>query len=281
MHSIASQVADALGVEPTACRELDGGMIGQVHRVDLADGSTVVAKTGETPLQVEAAMLRYLETHTALPVPAVLSASDDLLVIEHVAGDSTITPAVERDAADRLARLHAHSADRFGFPFETLCGPLAQPNPWTEQWIAFFREHRLVRQARGARTEGPLDDARFERVTAVAADLDALLNEPTAPALIHGDVWRTNVLAADGEVRAFLDPAIYYAHPEIELAYIDWTDTFGDVFLDRYRDQRPIEAGFFETRRFVYRLYPLLIHVRLFGEAYLPELDLALAELGY
>ncbi|WP_248299519.1 fructosamine kinase family protein [Halorhabdus amylolytica] len=281
MHPIARNVGDALAVEPTACRELDGGMIGQVHRVDLADGASVVAKTGETPLSVEASMLRYLEAHTDLPVPAVLSASDDLLVIEYVDGDSTITPAVEGDAADHLAALHDHTSEAFGFPFETLCGPLAQPNPWTDDWIAFFREHRLCRQARGAREEGPLDRERFERVQRVADDLSELLVEPDEPALIHGDVWRTNVLAADGEVRAFLDPAIYYAHPEVELAYVDWTDTFGDPFFERYRSRHPIEPGFFEHRRFVYRLYPLLVHVRLFGSEYLPGVDATLTELGY
>ncbi|WP_244605394.1 fructosamine kinase family protein [Halorhabdus rudnickae] len=281
MHPIARKVGDTLAVEPTACRELDGGMIGQVHRVDLADGTSVVAKTGETPLSVEASMLRYLGTHTDLAVPAVLSASDDLLVIEYVDGDSTITPAVERDAADQLAALHDHSAEAFGFPFQTLCGPLAQPNPWTDDWIDFFREHRLCRQARGAREEGPLDRERFERIQKVADDLSDLLVEPDEPALIHGDVWRTNVLAANGDVRAFLDPAIYYAHPEVELAYVDWTDTFGDPFFERYRSRHSIEPGFFEHRRFVYRLYPLLIHVRLFGSEYLPGIDATLTELGY
>ncbi|MFW5956455.1 MAG: fructosamine kinase family protein [Halorhabdus sp.] len=281
MHTVAGRVADALDVEPIACRELDGGMIGQVHRVDLADGSSVVAKTGETPLSIEGDMLRFLETSSDLPVPTVYAASEDLLVIEYVAGDSTITPAVARDAADHLAALHETTADAFGFEFDTLLGPLAQPNPWSERWLPFYREHRLLRQARGAREDGPLDRDRFERLRSVADDLEALLREPDAPALIHGDVWRTNVLAADGEIQAFLDPAIYYAHPEIELAYVDWTDTFGDPFFERYRERRRIEPGFFERRRYVYRLYPLLVHVRLFGEQYLPGLDDALSTLGY
>lgn len=256
-------------------------MIGQVHRVELADETIVVAKTGDTPLSIEATMLRYLQIHTDLPVPAVLWASDDLLVIEYVRGSSSMTPAVECDAADHLAKLHDHSAAAFGFNSETVIGPLAQPNPWTGSWIDFFQEFRLRRQARGALEEGPLEADGFERVERVADDLEGLLTEPDAPALLHGDVWRTNLLAANGEVTAFLDPAIYYGHPEIELAYIDWTDTGGEVFFQRYREQRSIDDGFFDRRRYVYRLYPLLIHVRLFGESYLPGLDDALTAIGY
>ncbi|WP_181686917.1 fructosamine kinase family protein [Halorhabdus salina] len=281
MESIAGQVTDALDAAVTGYQELDGGMIGRVHRVEFAERSPVVAKTGETPLSIEAKMLDYLAEHSTLPVPDVLWASDELLVIEHIAGESTITPAVERDAADHLAALHDVTAETVGFPFETLIGPLDQPNPWQSDWIAFYREQRLGPQLRGAREEGPLGEDLAARVQAVAADLEELLLAPEEPALIHGDVWRTNVLAADGEIRAFLDPATYYGHPEIELAYIDWTETFGDPFFDRYRSLRSIEAGFFETRRFVYRLYPLLIHVRLFGDEYLPGLEAALSELGY
>ncbi|QGN06079.1 fructosamine kinase [Halorhabdus sp. CBA1104] len=281
MASIAGQVADGLDAESTGCQKLDGGMIGRVYRIDFAERSPVVAKTGETPLSVEAKMLEYLAEHSALPVPDVLWASDELLVIEHVAGESAITPPVERNAAEHVAALHDVTAEAVGFPFDTLVGSLDQPNPWRENWIAFFRAQRLVPQLRGAREDGPLGDDLAARVQAVADDLEDLLSQPAEPALLHGDVWRTNVLAAEGEVRAFLDPATYYGHPEIELAYIDWTETFGNPFFDRYRSLRSIEPGFFESRRFVYRLYPLLIHVGLFGEEYLPGLEATLAELGY
>ncbi len=42
-----------------------------------------------------------------------------------------------------------------------------------------------------------------------------------------------------------------------------------------------IADGFFETRRDVYTLYPLLVHVRLFGEEYLDELGRTLERIGY
>ena len=281
MAAVADRVAAALGVAVADVTALDGGMIGQVHRVDLADGRTVVAKTGDTPLSVEAYMLRYLADRSPLPVPAVEHATDDLLVLEHVEGDSKFGPAVARDAADHLAALHDVTADAFGFPRDTLTGPVRQPNPWTDSWVAFYREHRVRHVAGLAREEGALPPAIHERVESFAADLDAIVEEPAAPALVHGDAWTTNVLARDGRVTAFLDPACYYAHPEIELAYVDWTGTFGDAFFDRYRERHPIVPGFHDGRRDAYAVYPLLVHVHLFGGDYPDELAAALARLGY
>jgi fructosamine-3-kinase len=226
-------------------------------------------------------MLRYVAEVSDLPVPEVLAASDDLLVLEFVPGDGAVTPAVERDAAAHLAALHGVECDRAGFPFDTLSGPLRQPNPWTDSWTEFFADQRLVRAASVARESGHLSLVDYERVTTLAGDLDSLLGEPASPALVHGDVWTGNLVVDGDRVAAFLDPACYYGHPEVDLAYVDWTDTFGDAFFDRYRELRGIEDGFFETRRDVYALYPVLEHVWFFGTEYADELDRTLSRLGY
>ncbi|WP_158055821.1 fructosamine kinase family protein [Halorussus halophilus] len=276
-----SELADALDSSPTDATELDGGEIGTVYRVELADGRTVVTKTGDTPLRVEARMLRYLAAETDLPVPTVYHANYDLLVLEFVSGDSTFSESVERDAADYLADLHEVSDSAFGFPFDTLTGSVRQPNPWTDSWVEFYRMHRVEYMTELAHESGALSDALAERVDDFAADLSAILEEPDSPGLVHGDVWTQNVLAGDDSVRAFLDPATYFAHPEIELAYVDWTDTFGEAFFDRYRERHDIAPGFFEERRDAYVVYPLLTHVYYFGEQYCAELDRTLRRLTY
>ncbi|MFW5948294.1 MAG: fructosamine kinase family protein [Halolamina sp.] len=259
--------------------ELDGGEVGSVHRVDLADGRRVVAKTAGTDLRTEARMLRRLAEH-GLAVPAVLQAAENLLVLEYVEGTSKITPAVERDLADRLAALHAESVPSFGFPFDTLTGKLDLPNPREDDWPTFFGEHRLRYMADHAVDEGLLPAADAERVDALVDDLPSLLDHDPEPSPIHGDVWREN-LVTDGEsVRAFLDPACYYADPEVELAYVDWTDTGSTVFFERYRAQVSLPAGA-EERRPVYRLLPLLVHLRHFGDEYLEPIRGTLAALEY
>lgn len=119
------------------------------------------------------------------------------------------------------------------------------------------------------------------RIERFCAHLDRWLIEPDKPSLIHGDVWTTNVLAAGDRIRAFLDPAIYFAHAEIELAFITLFNTFGRAFFDRYNSIRPIEPGFFEERRDIYNLYPLLVHVRLFGGTYVSAVERTLSRFGF
>src|SRR3712207_9330818 len=98
----------------------------------------------------------------------------------------------------------------------------------------------------------------------MAERLDGHLEEPERPSLIHGDVWSANVLAKGDRITAFLDPAIYHADPEIELAFISLFDSFGNAFLERYAMIRGIDRAFFETRRDLYNLYPLLVHTYYF-----------------
>lgn len=119
-----------------------------------------------------------------------------------------------------------------------------------------------------------------ERIEALCARLGEWLEEPARPSLIHGDLWGGNVLAADGRISGFIDPAIYYADPEIELAFTTLFGTFGDAFFRRYGELRPLRARFFEERRDLYNLYPLLVHVRLFGGEYVSQVEAILRKFG-
>jgi fructosamine-3-kinase len=278
--TVARRVKAALEIGVTDCVELDGGKVGRVHHCDLASGRTIVAKTGVTPLTVEARMLAYLDEH-GLPVPGVQYASDALLCLEYVPGESTLTPAVERDVARRLAALHGRTAPEYGFPFDTLSGPYRQPSPRTDSWVTFFREHRLEQLGRAARDEGTLPREAFDRLEALWGDLGSLVPDDPPASLLHGDVWAENLRCRNGTVRAFLDPACSYGHAEVELAYADLVG-FGEALFETYETERPIAEEFWEHRRDIYALYPLLEHVRYFdADRYREELYGTLARLGY
>jgi fructosamine-3-kinase len=254
-----------------------------VFSADLADGRRVVVKQEESAdsrLHTEGRMLDYLARHTRLPVPAVLHSDPHLLVLSHLPGSSRFTPAAEQDAADHLARLHSQTAPHYGLPFDTLIGGLPQPNNPSAAWIPFFREQRLWHRGRAAMEIGRLPTPLFHRLTRLCDHLDQWLEEPEQPALIHGDVWTTNVLADGDRISGFLDPALYYADPEIELAFITLFDTFGTPFFARYHDHFPIQPGFFQERRHLYNLYPLLVHVHLFGGGYVGQVDDTLRRFG-
>lgn len=272
---LAVVIEAATGSAVRRMARLTIGHNAELHRVLLADGRQLVAKCGNrlARLDIEAYMLRHLAAHSSLPVPAVHHASASLLLMDHIEGGGAIDRAAERHAADLIAALHEISAPAYGFPRSTLIGPLEQPNKSTDDWIAFFRDERLLRMAKAAQEEGRIGHDMRSRAARLAERLGELIPDPNPPALIHGDLWGGNILATDGRITGFIDPAIYHADPEIELAFTTLFGTFGPAFFDRYREHRPIKPGFFEVRRDLYNLYPLLVHVRLFGGAYVHQLD--------
>jgi len=266
---LAQALEAATGVAPRRVAPLSGGCVAEAYRVELEDGTTVAVKRDpEGRLAIEGFMLDYLRRHADLPVPAVIHCDDTLLVMEYIATAGQIDPDVEAHAAALVAGLHGVTAPRFGFERATAIGGLSQPNPESDSWVRFFRDHRLLHMGRRAHEAGNLTRATFLRLEKLCARLGRFLPEPTAPALLHGDLWGGNVLVRDGRVAVFIDPAIYYGDPEVDLAFSTLFSTFGSAFFDRYAELRPIAPGFFESRRDIYNLYPLLVHATLFGGHY-------------
>jgi fructosamine-3-kinase len=280
---VAEGVEAHLGERMLSVRPLGGGCIGEVYRAELEEGTPLVAKVdrnGETNLEREAYMLRYLREKSELPVPEIYHGSETLLLMEFIEGSSRFTEGAERHAAELLAGLHDITADSYGHERDTLVGALDQPNPPTTSWAGFFRDYRLRYIALVAHEAGRLPVEDLHRVERLSEKLDDLIEAPNPPGLIHGDVWSANVLARGDRITAFLDPAIYYADPEIELAFISLFDSFGRPFFDRYQEIRPIRDGFFEVRRDLYNLYPLLVHTYYFGGGYLDSVRDTLGRFG-
>ena len=251
---------------------LGGGCVGDVRRLWFDDGRSWVVKSG-AGLEIEAWMLRTLRRKSDLPVPSVHFGDESLLLMDYVESGDPITPDAERHAAELLAALHGVTGDGFGLERDTVIGGLDQPNPPSREWMPFFRDQRLLYMARLARDSGQLPADVMARLERLADRLDAFLPGTSRPALIHGDMWGGNVLVKDGRIAGFIDPALYFADAEIELAFSTLFSTFGDPFFRRYDEIRPIEPGFFETRKDLYNLYPLLVHIRLFGGGYVGSLD--------
>lgn len=281
-EAILDAAEAALAVRPLRAAALSGGNGAGVWRLDMPDGAALAAKTGGAAgvLSAEGWMLEWLAAQTVLPVPRVLHAADDLLVMTYVEAGDAIDETAERCAADLLAALHGVTGDRFGFPRDTpLCG-LMQPNGWMTGWRDFFRDRRIMPMALAAMEEGRLPAELMGRVDQLCAQLDRWIADDVRPALIHGDMWGGNVLVQGGRISAFIDPALSYSDPEIELAFATLFHTFGDAFFARYAEHAPLRPGFFETRRDLYNLYPALVHVRLFGGTYHGMVDTLLCRCG-
>jgi len=226
-------------------------------------------------------MLQYLRDHTELPVPDVFHSDDSLLIMSWLPSGGNLNQLAEQHAADLIAGLHSISGPCFGFVSDTVIGGLHQPNPNTTTWIEFFRDHRLLYMTNQAYKAKRLPLNVVSRLEDFSSSLDIRLCEPDAPSLIHGDLWAGNILCFDNKITGLIDPAIYFAHAEIELAFTTLFSTFGERFFRRYQEHRPIAPGFFEERLSIYNLYPLLVHVRLFGGHYVSQIKQTLKRYGF
>jgi fructosamine-3-kinase len=275
-------VTEITGSEIIASSSLGAGFGMTGLRAKLADGREIAVKAGRgANLELEAYMLHQLATRSRLPTPAIYHAAKGLLIIEWLDNDGRITSGTEQHAAEILAEFHSLRFEKCGYERNTLIGPLHQPNPYNDSWIAFFRQSRLLYMASKALEEGAIVSGMFSRLEKLAERLDEYLVEPKHPSMLHGDLWTGNILAKNGKIVGFIDPAIYCGHCEIELAFTTMFGTFGKTFFDAYENLNPLEPGFHELRCDIYNIYPGLVHVRLFGASYLPPIHALLTRLGF
>jgi fructosamine-3-kinase len=246
---------------------LSGGDLSQIVRISLTDGRQAIVKS--TPqARAEAAMLAAIAASGA-PAPAVLAMSDEVLVLE-VMPAGGVLDAAWASLGLVAATLHAAIGSRYGWAEDYAFGPVAIPNRWAEHWPSFWAEHRLCVHL------GYLPLVLTRRLEALAADLSNRLPARPRPALVHGDLWGGNVLASGGQVSALIDPACYYGHAEADIAMLELFGQPGAAFYEAYG---PMEPGYKE-RRVLYQLWPALVHLRLFGDAYRPMASRLLSEAG-
>lgn len=276
--NLAARVREVLSADIVREAALSGGCIADVRRLTLSDGRDIVAKVGQG-LALEGFMLSYLAERSRLPVPKVLFCAETLLLMEYLPTSGRLSPAAQEDAADHLAALHAATAAAFGFERTTVIGGLKQPNEQNSSWLEFFRDQRLMYMTETAVHTKRLPTDVALRLTKLADRLERWIDDAAAPSLIHGDMWTGNVLVNKDRISGFVDPAIYYADLEIELAFSTLFGTFGEPFFKRYEEHHPLRPGFAE-RKDIYNLYPLLVHVRLFGAPYVSDVNLVLRRFG-
>lgn len=269
--TLAVELCEILGESPKRLEALHGGCVGEVYLVELPDERRYVAKvdtSGEGRLDVEGWMLEYLGSRAGVPVPEVRHSSPELLVMQWMPGQTGCKRGAEDHAAELLLRIHSVRGMRFGLERDTLIGGLHQDNTESDSWLEFFAERRVLPMARRAHELGRIGKRSIRQAERLAAGLSKWLVEPDQPRLLHGDLWSGNVISDGIQVTALIDPALYYGHPEVELAFITLFRTFGNRFFDVYRQGAAIDEDFLEARRHIYNVYPLLVHSVLFDSGY-------------
>ena len=173
---------------------------------------------------------------------------------------------VEQALGERLAALHRHTHDQYGWFRDNTIGLTPQHNDQSDDWIAFYRKHRLEFQVGLAIRNGY--GAEIADLGDQVAEALPVLFEGYAPvaSLLHGDLWGGNWGCVAGEPVIF-DPAVYFGDRESDIAMTMLFGGFGSAFYDAYQSNWPLQPGY-EQRLKLYRLYHVLNHLNLFGRSY-------------
>jgi len=261
---------------------LTQGQIGAIYTLQTPTQKFLL-KTSDVSdrLQIEANMLKDIHKYE-ITVPKVFDVSQTHLLTAFIETDMLAVEEQERAAAKILAKLHSigNESRMYGYWYDTTIGPFPQNNEQTQyNWTLFLGQMRIMPMARICYDKGILSNDMMTRLELLCRDMYKRIDMSTIePSLIHGDLWSGNILF-NMSGATLIDPAIYFADSEMELAFIFMFDTFGKTFFETYTQTHPLSHDFHDVKLPLYQIYPYLLHAALYGKSYLPGLEHALKKL--
>lgn len=170
-----------------------------------------------------------------------------------------------------LARMHNITSGQFGLERNNYIGSLPQSNTKHENWTEFFIRERIEPQLKIAIDSRKLNSTDLKGWERLSSKLESIFPVSKA-SLLHGDLWGGNYFFDRNGTAVLIDPAVYYGHHEMELAFTKMFGGFSPDFYDSYAIEMEMAQGF-QQRIPVYNLYPLLVHVNLFGGSYTSQVS--------
>ncbi len=260
-------------VQISSAHAVGGGSINSAYGLETNVGRFFVKLNSASRypgmFEKEALGLSILSEAGELPVPETVgfgeSHKEAFLVLKFI-DTGTSTAGFWEDFGHALARIHGHTADTFGLDHDNYIGSLPQSNTFHNTWETFFVEERLQPLMHMAFDNKLLNNNDIKSFKIFFGRIDTLFpKEP--PALLHGDLWSGNFMTNREGKAVLIDPAVYYGHREMDLGMSQLFGGFHRRFYEAYNEISPLESGW-EKRLDYCNLYPLLVHVNLFGGGY-------------
>lgn len=266
-----------------SCVSISGGSINNACKVEWANEFYFLkwnsASKYPNIFDYESHGLKQLQATNSIGIPAVLKVdkneTDAFILMEYV-GQSVPVKTFWETFGKQLSDLHHNTSNYFGNEQNNYIGSLSQSNTKHDRWSAFFvseRLHPLVKMARDSQRISQHHAIRFDKLSAKIETLFPL----EEPALLHGDLWSGNFLSNTKGQPVLIDPAVYFGHREMDIAMTKLFGGFDAMFYESYNRHFLMEKGW-EERVNLCNLYPLLVHLNLFGNSYLYDIE---RTLGY
>ena len=158
--AVVEQISAAIGetFHFTNAHPIDDGCINDAYRLD-GNGGPFFAKVNRADalsmFEAEADGLRDIAATETIRVPRPIchgiSSNQAHLVLEYI---ELSVSGSEAELGYLLAKLHAMPQRNFGWRRDNTIGNTLQPNPPSDDWVAFLRKHRLGIQFSLAKSKG-------------------------------------------------------------------------------------------------------------------------------
>ncbi|MCX6249324.1 MAG: fructosamine kinase family protein [Bacteroidetes bacterium] len=253
---------------------LSGGSINSVYQLNTNEGDYCLKYNQSSAypgiFEKEAMGLELLRSSRGIRVPGVITVQKterySFLLVEYIMAGPR-TEDFFSDFGHSLAHLHQNYGEAFGLGHDNYMGSLEQCNTIHQDWTSFFIEERLEKQLLLTGNKGYFSSSDIAHFQHLYRQLPSLC-PVEKPSLLHGDLWCGNFIVSEEGKACLIDPAVYYGHREIDIAMSTLFGGFDTEFYNAYNEVFPMEKGWKE-RMDIYNLYPLLVHLNLFGAGYL------------
>lgn len=277
LEAAKEALAQSHGVrEILSTRSVGGGSINDAFSLHTDKGPFFIKinDAGRYPgmFEAEARGLSVLEGASSIRVPEGIltgSAGNHAFILMEYLESGAPAKDFWRSFGRGLAELHRNSSDAFGLDHDNYIGSLPQSNTAHPDWNRFFISERLEPMARMARDKGLADSPLLQSLDRLYRQLGSVF-PVEAPSLLHGDLWSGNFMTGPQGEPCIIDPAVYYGFREMDIGMSKLFGGFSGKFYEAYNDAWPMEPGW-QGRVDICNLYPLLVHVNLFGAGYIGQ----------
>lgn len=261
-------------------QSVGGGSINHTYKLTFSNIHALFCKINSTIkfpnlFSKEALGLQTLRNTNAVKTPEVIACAElgehQVLILEWIESGKQ-TPHFFKTFGEQLAALHQNTADAFGWSNDNYMGSVPQQNTYDHSWAAFFIEQRLQPLVQKCIAKNLLSENEHALFKKLYQKLPQLFEDGEKPALLHGDLWSGNFMCDFKGEPVLIDPAVYYGHRCADLAMTTLFGGFDKAFYETYHYHFPLPTNYSEQMP-VCNLYPLLIHLLLFGRSYLTSIQ--------
>lgn len=256
-----------------------GGCINETYRISFGNQQFFCKINSATKFpqlfRKEANGLKLIAQQKVIKVPAVIDCFEtngqQILLLEWI-NEGERTENFWKNFGEQLATLHQISNKHFGLNEDNYMGSVPQSNQQAHNWIDFFIQQRLQPLINKCLSQNLLTSKHQIQFESLYTQLPSIFGKEQKPSLLHGDLWSGNFMCNQNEEPVLIDTAVYFGHPSIDLAMTTLFGGFRPGFYEAYSYHSSFPSNYNEQWE-VCNLYPLLIHLLLFGRSYLSQIE--------